>query len=45
MHKLGIRLMSHIALGLGKPVNFFESWFLNDTCSTFRIIHYLPRIA
>jgi len=43
MHKLGITLMSHIALGLGKPRDYFDSWFLNNTCSTLRIIHYLPR--
>lgn len=43
MQKLGIRLMSHIAEGLGKPANFFDQWFMDDTCSTFRIIRYLPR--
>lgn len=43
MHKLGIKIMSHIALGLGKPADFFDGWFLNNTCSTLRIIHYLPR--
>jgi isopenicillin N synthase-like dioxygenase len=35
--------MSHIALGLGKQADFFDGWFLNNTCSTLRIIHYLPR--
>lgn len=43
MHKLGIDIMSHIAEGLGKPADYFDSWFRNDTCSTLRIIHYLPR--
>jgi isopenicillin N synthase-like dioxygenase len=43
MHKLGIRIMQHIALGLEKPADFFDEWFLNNTCSTLRIIHYLPR--
>lgn len=43
MHKLGIKIMSHIAEGLGKPADFFDSWFINNTCSTFRLIHYLPR--
>ncbi len=43
MHKLGIEVMSHIAEGLGKPKDFFDGWFMNDTCSTLRIIHYLPR--
>ena len=37
--------MSHIAEGLGKPANYFERWFENDTCSTMRLIHYLPRSA
>lgn len=43
MHKLGIKIMSHIAEGLGKPQDFFDSWFKDNTCSTLRIIHYLPR--
>lgn len=43
MHKLGIKLMSHIAEGLGKPSDFFDKWFIENTCSTFRIIRYLPR--
>ena len=40
MHQLGIKIMSHIAEGLGKPLSFFDKWFVNDTCSTFRVIHY-----
>ena len=28
MHKLGIKLMGHIALGLGKPRDFFDKWFI-----------------
>lgn len=43
MHKLGMKVMSHIAEGLGKPLDFFDSWFMENTCSTLRIIHYLPR--
>lgn len=43
MHKLGTKLMSHIAEGLGKPANFFDRWFVHDTCSTMRLIHYSPR--
>jgi isopenicillin N synthase-like dioxygenase len=35
--------MSHIAEGLGKPIDYFNQWFINNTCSTFRIIRYLPR--
>ena len=38
-----MNLMTHIAEGLGKPKTFFHRWFEFDTCSTFRIIHYLPR--
>ena len=43
MHQLGITIMTHIADGLGKPTNYFDKWFVNDTCSTMRLIHYLPR--
>ena len=43
MHKLGMKVMSHIAEGLGQPAGYFDKWFARDTCSTFRIIHYLPR--
>lgn len=45
MHTLGIKLMSHIAEGFGKQPDYFDSWFMNDTCSTLRLIHYLPRSA
>ena len=43
MQKLGLIVMSHIAQGLRKPVDFFDPWFINNTCSTLRIIRYLPR--
>lgn len=43
MHKLGIQLMSHFAEGLGKPADFFDKWFVKDTLSTLRIIHYTAR--
>lgn len=45
MHKLGITVMSHIAEGLGKSKDFFDSWFRENTCSTLRIIHYEPRTS
>lgn len=35
--------MTHIAEGLGKPSDFFDKWFQENTCSTFRVIKYLPR--
>lgn len=43
MHRLGMKIMEHIAEGLGKPTNFFDKWFEKDTLSTLRTIHYLPR--
>ena len=43
MQELGITLMSHIAEGLGKPRDYFDSWFSRDTISTLRVIRYLPR--
>ena len=43
MHNLGVKLMRHIAEGFGKPVDFFDKWFVQNTCSTFRLIRYLPR--
>ena len=44
MHNLGMKVMSHLAIGLGKRSDFFEHWFIRDTCSTLRLIHYKPRI-
>jgi isopenicillin N synthase-like dioxygenase len=41
--KIGIKLASLIAIGLGKPRDFFKSWFEKDSLSTFRSIMYLPR--
>ena len=43
MHNLGIKLMRHIAEGFGKPFDFFDKWFVQNTCSTFRLIRYLLR--
>lgn len=43
MHKLGMQILTHIAEGLGKPVNYFDKWFVNNTLSTMRLIRYLPR--
>ena len=38
-----MRLISYMALGLGKDKDFFKPWFENECLSTFRSIHYLPR--
>ena len=35
--------MGHIAEGLGLENNFFDKWFLKDSLSTLRLIHYPPR--
>lgn len=43
MHRLGMTLMSYIAEGLGKDAHYFDHWFEKDTCSTLRLIHYMPR--
>ena len=45
MHRLrlGLKLASYIAIGLGKERNFFESWFKEDSLGTYRSIFYLPR--
>jgi isopenicillin N synthase-like dioxygenase len=43
MHAFGMKILSHIAMGLGKQADFFERWFKHNTCSTLRIIHYKPR--
>ena len=32
-----------IALGLGKDRDYFDRWFMKNSLSTFRTIHYLPR--
>ncbi len=35
--------MSHIALALKLPSNYFDEWFIKDSLSTLRLIHYSPR--
>ncbi len=40
--KLGFKLASYIAIGLGKEKNYFEPYFENSL-STFRTIYYKPR--
>ena len=37
--------MQLIAIGLGKERHYFDKWFLKNSLSTFRTIHYLPRSA
>lgn len=44
-HKLSLKLISFLAVGLGKPADFFDAWFEKDVLSTFRSIYYLPRAA
>lgn len=41
--KLGIKIASYIALGLGKDRDFFTPWFERDSLSTYRSIYYKPR--
>eukprot|EP00351_Strombidinopsis_sp_SopsisLIS2011_P005459 CAMPEP_0116888008 /NCGR_PEP_ID=MMETSP0463-20121206/22783_1 /TAXON_ID=181622 /ORGANISM="Strombidinopsis sp, Strain SopsisLIS2011" /LENGTH=163 /DNA_ID=CAMNT_0004551849 /DNA_START=359 /DNA_END=850 /DNA_ORIENTATION=+ len=38
-----MKLISYLAVGLGKEKDFFNKWFEKDSLSTFRSIHYLPR--
>mmetsp|Transcript_66344 Transcript_66344/g.91863 ORF Transcript_66344/g.91863 Transcript_66344/m.91863 type:complete len:120 (+) Transcript_66344:467-826(+) len=45
MHQLAMKLISYLAIGMGKDRDFFDSWFEKDSLSTFRSIHYLPRAA
>lgn len=45
MHNLAMKLVSYLAIGMGKDRDFFNSWFEKDSLSTFRSIHYLPRAA
>lgn len=42
---VSIQIMRHIAEGLGKPKDFFDAWFIENTLSTLRIIYYKPRSA
>lgn len=38
-----MKLISYVAIGLGKDRDFFKPWFAGECLSTFRSIHYLPR--
>ena len=42
-HKVCLKLLEYIAIGLGKKRNYFCQWFEKDCLGTFRTIHYLPR--
>lgn len=42
MHKTGLRIIRCIALGLGKPKNYFDAWFTTECGSVFRSLHYFP---
>lgn len=38
-----MKLCSYIAMGMGKPRDFFDDWFAKDSLATFRSIYYRPR--
>ena len=44
-HKVSLRLLECMSLGLGRERFFFHQWFERDSLSTFRAIHILPRSA
>lgn len=39
------RVMSLLAVGLGKPADFFDAWYASGSLTTLRTIHSLPRSA
>ena len=43
MHSLSLKLCEYLAIGLGKDRYFFHEWWQNDSLSTVRAIHYMPR--
>lgn len=43
MHEVSLKLCEYIAIGLGKDRYFFHDWWKDDSLSTVRIIHYMPR--
>jgi isopenicillin N synthase-like dioxygenase len=43
MHRLAMRLIRCMALGLGKKADYFDPWFEKECSSTLRGIHYMPR--
>ena len=45
MHSLSLKLLEYLAIGLKKDRYFFHGWFQNDSLSTYRAIHILPRSA
>jgi isopenicillin N synthase-like dioxygenase len=42
-HRIGLRLLELIAIGLGKEKNFFHEWFAHSSLSILRTIRYPPR--
>ena len=45
MHALALKLLEYIAIGLDKDRFFFHDWFLEDSLSTYRNNHNMPRSA
>ena len=45
MHKLAMKLLEYIAIGNDLDRFYFHSWFEQDSLSTQRAIHILPRTA
>ena len=43
MHALSLKLLEYLAIGLNKDRYFFYPWFEQDSLSTYRAIHILPR--
>ena len=43
MHQVSLKLCEFLAIGLGKDRYFFHEWWRNDSLSTVRAIHYMPR--
>ena len=43
MHTLALKLISCLAVGLGKRADYFDPWFKDECGSTLRGLHYLPR--
>ena len=45
LHAASLKLLEYMAIGLGKDRFFFHQWFEEDSLSTFRAIHNIPRSA
>ena len=45
MRELSLKLLEYIAIGLDKDRFFFHDWFLEDSLSTYRNNHVMPRSA